>query len=181
RSEINSLMTGGMATIAGGVLAIYMGLLGDGDEATTIAFGKHLLTASILSAPAALMAAKILCPHSEGAVESQVVFPKNGQSESLLDAATQGATDGLKLALNVAAMLIAFTALIALLNYMVSEWIGSWTGLNSWVESVTEGRYETFNFSFVIGVLSAPFAWLLGVPNEDLLVIGQLLGERLVL
>lgn len=181
RSEINSLMTGGMATIAGGVLAIYMGLLGGGDEAATIAFGKHLLTASILSAPAALMAAKMICPQAEGVVDSQVVFPKGSQSRSLIDAATQGATDGLKLALNVAAMLIAFTALIALLNFLVSNWIGSWTGLNDWVHAVTDGTFEAFTFSFVVGVVSAPFAWLIGVPNEDLLVIGQLLGERLVL
>lgn len=179
RSEINSLMTGGMATIAGGVLAIYMRVLGGDDELARIAFGKHLLTASILSAPAAMVAAKMIAPQTKG-VDSQVAFPKEKEYDSLLDAATKGTSDGLKLALNVAAMLIAFTGLVALLNYVVGAWIGDWTGLNDWVASVTDGKFDSFNFSFLIGVLSAPFAWLLGVPNSDLLVVGQLLGERLV-
>lgn len=179
RSEINSLMTGGMATIAGGVLAIYMATLGGGDEAATIAFGKHLLTASILSAPAAMVAAKLVAPQTEG-VDGQVSFPKEKEYDGLLDAATKGTSDGLKLALNVGAMLVAFTGLVALLNFVVGSWIGEWTGLNDWVFSMTDGKFEAFNFSFVIGVLSAPFAWLLGVQNSDLLVVGQLLGERLV-
>lgn len=179
-SEINALMTGGMATIAGGVMAIYMGLLGAGDEAAVTAFGKHLLTASILSAPAALVAAKMIVPQTQ-AVDQKVTFPKEMESSSLLDAATRGTTDGLKLALNVGAMLIGFTALVALLNYLTGSTIGSWTGLNDWVFEVTGGKFEAFDFSFIVGLLSAPFAWLLGVPNADLLVVGQLLGERLVL
>lgn len=179
RSEINALMTGGMATIAGGVLAIYMSVMGGGDEAATIAFGKHLLTASILSAPAALIAAKMISPQLES-VEGEVAFPRETQYDGVIDAATKGTSDGLKLALNVGAMLVAFTGLVALLNYMVGSWIGEWTGLNAWVSSVTDGKFSAFNFSFVIGVLSAPFAWLLGVQNSDLLVVGQLLGERLV-
>ncbi|EDY82351.1 Na+ dependent nucleoside transporter family [Verrucomicrobiia bacterium DG1235] len=179
RSEINSLMTGGMATIAGGVLAIYMSALGGGDEASIIAFGKHLLTASILSAPAAMIAAKIIAPQTES-VDGQVAFPKEKEYDGLLDAATRGTSDGLKLALNVGAMLIAFTGLVALLNYVIGSWIGDWTGLNGWVASVTDGKFSAFDFSFLIGVLSAPFAWLLGVPNGDLLIVGQLLGERLV-
>lgn len=179
-SEINCLMTGGMATIAGGVLAIYMSRLGGGDEAATIAFGEMLLTASILSAPAALVAAKIIAPQKQE-VDLRVAFPKEAQASSLLDAATKGATDGLKLALNVGAMLIAFTALLALLNYVTGAWVGSWTGLNDWVASATDGRFAAFDFSFVVGVASAPFAWLMGVPNQDLLMVGQLLGERLAL
>ncbi|MBD5780346.1 Na+ dependent nucleoside transporter [Pelagicoccus sp. NFK12] len=179
RSEINSLMTGGMATIAGGVLAIYMRQLGGDDEAARIAFGKHLLTASILSAPAAMVVAKIIAPQTQD-VDGQVAFPKEKEYEGLLDAATKGTSDGLKLALNVGAMLVAFTGLVALLNYIIGAWLGEWTGLNAWVASVTEGRFEAFNFSFLIGVVSAPFAWLLGVQSEDLLIVGQLLGERLV-
>ncbi len=179
RSEINSLMTGGMATIAGGVLAIYMKQLGGDDELARIAFGKHLLTASILSAPAAMVVAKMIAPQTQS-VDGQVAFPKEKEYDSLLDAATKGTSDGLKLALNVGAMLVAFTGLVALLNYVVGSWIGDWTGLNGWVASVTDGRFEAFNFSFLIGVFSAPFAWLLGVQNSDLLIVGQLLGERLV-
>ncbi len=179
-SEINSLMTGGMATIAGGVLVIYMGMLGGADDAAVVAFGKHLLTASILSAPAALVAAKIIAPQTES-VDQRVVFPKESQAENLLDAATKGTTDGLKLALNVGAMLIAFTGLLAVLNYLVGSWIGSWTGLNDWVAGLTEGRMTRFDFSFVIGALSAPFALIMGVSWGDCLMVGQLLGERLVL
>lgn len=179
RSEINSLMTGGMATIAGGVLAIYMSALGGGDEASMIAFGRHLLTASILSAPAAMVVAKIIAPQTEN-VDGQVAFPKEKEYESLLDAATKGTSDGLMLALNVGAMLVAFTALVALLNYAIGSWVGEWTGLNAWVSDITDGKFTAFDFSFLIGAMSAPFAWLLGVPNSDLLVVGQLLGERLV-
>ena len=179
-SEINALMTGGMATIAGGVLAIYMRVLGGGDEEAMVAFGKHLLTASILSAPAALVAAKMLSPQTEP-VDLAMAFPKDTTSAGLLDAVTHGTSDGLKLALNVGAMLIAFTALVALANFLVAWGLGGWTGLNDWVAGVTEGRFAEFNISFVIGVASAPFAWLMGVPNGDLLLVGQLLGERLVL
>ncbi len=179
RSEVNALMTGGMATIAGGVLAIYMRLLGGDEELARIAFGKHLLTASVLSAPAALVVAKMIAPQTQ-AVDGQVAFPKEKEYDGLLDAATKGTSDGLKLALNVGAMLVACTGLVALLNYVLGSWIGEWTGLNAWVASATDGRFEAFNFSFIVGVVSAPFAWLLGVQNSDLLIVGQLLGERLV-
>lgn len=180
RSEIMSLMTGGMATIAGGVLVIYMVVLGGGSEERAIAFGQHLLTASILSAPAAMVVAKMLVPQTE-AIDDRLVFPKERSNDGLLDAATQGTRDGIKLALNVGGMLIAFTALVALANWVVAEGIGSWTGLNHWVARVTEGRFEAFNFSFLVGAMSAPFAWLIGAAWSDCLIVGQLLGERLVL
>ena len=179
-SEIMSLMTGGMATIAGGVLVIYMNVLGGGSGESAIAFGQHLLTASILSAPAAMVVAKILVPQLES-VDGQLVFPKERFNDGLLDAATQGTRDGIKLALNVGGMLIAFTALAALANWLIGEGLGSWTGLNDWVAQITDGRFETFNFSFMVGALSAPFAWLIGVAWSDCLIVGQLLGERLVL
>lgn len=180
RSEIMSLMTGGMATIAGGVLVMYMALLGGGSEEAAIGFGQHLLTASILSAPAAMVTAKILVPQTKS-IDTTLTFPEERMGASLLDATTRGTSDGVKLALNVGGMLIAFTALLALANWIVSEWIGSWTGLNLWVSDITKGKFDAFNVSFVIGVASAPFAWIIGVPWEDCLVVGQLLGERLVL
>lgn len=180
RSEVMSLMTGGMATIAGGVLVIYMSALGRGSEEATIAFGQHLLTASVLSAPAAMVVAKILVPQLD-TVSSELEFPKERMGDSLLDATTKGTSDGVRLALNVAGMLIAFTALLALANWIVSSWIGSWTGLNEWVAGATGGKFEAFNASFIIGIASAPFAWIIGVPWNDCLVVGQLLGERLVL
>lgn len=180
RSELMSLMTGGMATIAGGVLVVYMSVLGGGSEAEAIRFGQHLLTASILSAPAAMVTSKILVPQAD-AVEGALDFPKDRASQGILDAATKGTSDGIKLALNVGGMLLAFTALVALANWMLSAGIGEWTGLNHWVESITEGRFVSFNFSFLVGVASAPFAWVIGIAWEDCLIVGQLLGERLVL
>lgn len=180
RSEILSLMTGGMATIAGGVLVVYMSVLGGGDEASTIAFGQHLLTASILSAPAAMVTSKMILPQT-AEVNEELVFPQNAEEGGLLDAATKGTTDGIKLALNVGGMLLAFTALVAVANWAVSKGIGEWTGLNHWVTEVTGQRFQAFNFSFVVGVLSAPFAWVIGVAWDDCLIVGQLLGERLVL
>lgn len=180
RSEIMALMTGGMATIAGGVLVAYMVVLGGGDEAKAIAFGQHLLTASILSAPAAMVASKMLVPQT-AEIDEKLVFPQNATDSGILDAATKGTTDGIKLALNVGGMLLAFTALVALANWVVANGIGEWTGLNQWVSESTGGRFGEFNFSFVAGVLCAPFAWVIGVSWSDCLVVGQLLGERLVL
>ncbi len=178
-SEILSLMTGGMATIAGGVLAVYMVVLGSGLEEEAIVFGQHLLTASILSAPAAMVTAKILAPQVKE-VKGELAFPKEGQSAGLLDAATKGTSDGIKLALNVGGMLLAFTALVALANWVVSEGLGEWTGLNGLVATATDGRFEAFDFSFLVGVASAPFAWVIGIDWADCLIVGQLLGERLV-
>ena len=180
RSEIMALMTGGMATIAGGVLAVYMSVLGGGSDTDAIAFGQHLLTASLLSAPAAMVVSKILVPQVES-LDASLDFPSDNISGGLLDAATRGTSDGIKLALNVGGMLLAFTGLVYLLNWMVSSGVGEWSGLNSWVASITDGRFEAFNFSFLVGVASAPFAWLIGVAWEDCLIVGQLLGERLVL
>jgi CNT family concentrative nucleoside transporter len=180
RSEIMALMTGGMATIAGGVLVAYMAILGGGDEASSIAFGQHLLTASILSAPAAMVASKMLLPQTEP-VSEKLVFPEVTSNGGILDAATRGTTDGIKLALNVGGMLLAFTALVAVANWAVANGVGRWTGLNDWVSAITDGRFREFNFSFLAGVLCAPFAWVIGVSWGDCLIVGQLLGERLVL
>jgi len=180
RSEIMALMTGGMATIAGGVLAVYMSVLGGGSDTEAIAFGQHLLTASLLSAPAAMVVSKILVPQVEP-LDASLAFPSDQAAGGLLDAATRGTSDGIKLALNVGGMLLAFTGLVYLLNWMVSSGVGEWSGLNSWVGQITDGRFEAFNFSFLVGVVSAPFAWLIGVGWEDCLIVGQLLGERLVL
>ena len=180
RSEIMALMTGGMATIAGGVLVAYMAILGGGDEAVSIVFGQHLLTASILSAPAAMVASKMLLPQTEP-VSEKLVFLEVAGSGGILDAATKGTTDGIKLALNVGGMLLAFTALVAVANWAVANGVGKWTGLNDWVFAITDGRFREFNFSFLAGVLCAPFAWVIGVSWGDCLIVGQLLGERLVL
>lgn len=160
KSEIMCLMTGGMATVAGGVLAAYVGF---GIDA------GHLLAASVMSAPAALVCAKLMVPEVEESVTAGVVkidLPK--VSANVVDAAATGASDGLKLAVNVAAMLLAFIALIAMLNGILSG-LGGIIG------------YPEISFELIMGYLNAPIAWLLGVPWEDCLTIGSILGKKLIL
>jgi CNT family concentrative nucleoside transporter len=160
KSELMCLMTGGMATVAGGVLAAYVGF---GIDA------GHLLAASVMSAPAALVCAKLMVPEVEESVTAGIVkidLPK--VSANVVDAAATGASDGLKLAVNVAAMLLAFIALIAMLNGILSG-LGGLIG------------YPQLTFELIMGYLNAPIAWLLGVPWEDCLKVGAILGKKLVL
>ncbi len=183
KSELLCLMTGGMATIAGGVFAAYVGFLGGDDTVARQAFATHLLTASIMSAPAAIIAAKILFPETRETdlVHQKLEIPRQEVGNNLLDAISIGTTDGLRLAINVGAMLLVFTAFIAMLNFIFINFIGSWTGLNDFVVSATGGRFEGFNIQYILGVIFSPFAWLLGVPWEDSLMVGQLLGLKTTL
>ncbi len=183
RSEMMCLMTGGMATIAGGVFAAYVGFLGGGDPETQQLFATHLLTASIISAPAAIVAAKMLYPETReiDLGNQKLNIPRQEAGNNILDAISKGTTDGLRLAINVGAMLLVFTAFIAMLNYMVANFVGSWTGLNELVAERTEGRFTEFNIEYILGIAFAPFAWLLGVANEDILKVGQLLGLKTTL
>jgi CNT family concentrative nucleoside transporter len=178
RSELLCLMTGGMATIAGGVFGAYVWILGGTDPVSQALYAKHLLTASILSAPAAIVAAKILIPQDEP-VDHELRVNKDKLGENVFDAACQGTTQGLMLALNIGAMLITFLAFIALLNYLVSGF-GNLTGLNEWVVQVTSGAYDSLSLELVFGILFAPMAWVIGIGVEDLLPMGQLLGIKLV-
>ncbi len=178
RSELMCLMTGGMATIAGGVLASYIGFLGGESNAERIIFAKHLLTASIMSAPAAVVAAKILVPQREEFLnEMKLNTAKPGSNA--LEAISNGTSDGLKLAINVGAMLLVFTALIYMGNYILGDLIGNWTGLNSIISENT--IYSKLTFEFILGYLFAPVAWLIGVPADDIVLVGQLLGEKTIL
>ena len=183
RSEILCLMTGGMATIAGGVFAAYVGFLGGDDPAMQQLFATHLLTASIISAPAAIVAAKMLYPETRQIdLEHQKLdIPRQDVGNNMLDAISRGTTDGLKLAINVGAMLLVFTAFIAMLNYVLINGIGTWSGLNEYVSTTTNGRFEGFNMQFVLGILFAPIAWVLGVASSDMLMVGQLLGLKTTL
>ena len=180
RSEIAVIMVGGFAHIAGSVLASYVRILGGEDPVQQQIFATHLLTASVMSAPAAILVAKILCPETrEVTVEMQKLdVPRQQTGTNVLDAIARGTTDGLKLAVNVGVMLLVFTALIAMLNYILTNGIGGWSGLNSFVEQYTDGRFKSFNLQFILGVLFSPVAWLLGVPNSDIMVVGQLLGTK---
>ncbi len=181
RSEIMCLMTGGMATIAGGVFAAYVGFLGGTDEVLRIYFAKHLLTASLISAPAAIVAAKILLPETkEKNIDTQMKM-SGSTSHNLLDAISTGTTDGFRLAVNVGVMLLVFTALISFANALLMKFIGSWTGLNAYVIEATDGSFSGFDFTYVLGVIFAPVAWLIGTPWEDCLLLGQLLGQKTVI
>ncbi len=181
RSEINCLMTGGMATIAGGVFGAYMAMLGGDSIAGKQLFGLHLLTASIISAPAAIVAAKILFPEVRSQQNRQPLeVPRHQAGSNVLDALSNGTTDGVKLAVNVGAMLLAFMAFIYLSNHVLLA-LGDLTGLNTWVRSSTGGTYQGFSLEYIFGLLFAPVAWLLGVPWKDLMSVGQMLGEKTIL
>jgi CNT family concentrative nucleoside transporter len=177
KSEIMALMTGGMATIAGGVLAAYIGFLGGETAAEQTIFAKHLLAASIMSAPAALVAAKILVPETEE-FDNTMHIHKEKMGANVLEAISNGTTDGLKLAINVAAMLLVFTALIYMFNYFLLK-TGDLMSLNSWIAQNTS--YDNLSFQFILGYLFAPISWIIGVPFADIVTVGQLLGEKTIL
>jgi CNT family concentrative nucleoside transporter len=180
RSEVMCLMTGGMATIAGGVLASYIALLGGADHEMQVLFARHLLTASILSAPAALVISKIMVPETEP-VDRQLNVNNEKIGTNALEAITNGTSEGLKLAINVGAMLLVFTAFVAMFNYILSDFIGAKSGLNSFIQEQSGGKYTGFNLQLIMGYLFAPLAWICGVASEDLIVAGQLLGEKTIL
>jgi len=176
-SEMLCLMSGGMATIAGGVLAAYIGFLGGDDPVQQIIFAKHLLAASVMSAPAAIVASKMLFPEKEE-FETKLEVAKSDMGANPLEAIANGTTDGIKLAVNVAAMLLVFIALISMANYILLK-IGDWSSLNTWIADHT--RYSELSFNMILGYIFAPIAWLMGVCKEDMFLVGQLLGEKTVL
>ncbi|AWT59868.1 MAG: Putative nucleoside permease NupX [Candidatus Moanabacter tarae] len=180
KSEIVCLMTGGMATIAGAVLIAYMNILGGEDEIRKIEVGKHLISASIIAAPGAIICAKMLFPESEK-VETDLRVGKESIGVNLFDAVANGTTQGLKLAVNVGAIVLVFLALMALLNYIATDWIGSWSGINEMISDSTGGIYESLTLQFIFGVLFSPVAFLMGVDGGNLLVVGQLLGQKMVM
>jgi len=182
RSEMLALMVGGMATIAGSVFAIYMGMLGGSDQESRLLFGKFLLCASAMNAPAALLFAKILIPETEE-VNRVVKVNRQEIGRNPIDALANGTTEGLKLALNVAAMLISFYAFILLINYFLS-FIGglsvnSEADLNQWISTATDSRFVELSLQAIFGFLFAPIAWLIGVPSHEILEVGQLIGTKL--
>ncbi|MBK9107380.1 MAG: Na+ dependent nucleoside transporter [Saprospiraceae bacterium] len=179
KSEMLCLMTGGMATIAGSVFGAYMAMLGGSDDQQMLYFGLHLLTASIISAPAAIIAAKILYPETEE-VNQNLEIPKSQMGENFLDALSHGTTDGLKLAVNVGAMLLAFMAMVYLVNIILTQ-VGEITGLNLWLSEATLGKYKELNLQYIMGILFSPIAWIIGVDGQYMIPVGQLLGEKTIL
>jgi len=177
RSEILCIMIGGMANTAGSVLGAYVSLLGASNPGGQEYFALHLMTQSILSAPAAIICAKMLFPQTQPVI-TDVTIPKQKLGDNFLDAISLGTTDGLKLAVNVGAMLIAFTALIFIFNYMLAK-IGDWTTLNGVIAANTP--YQTLSFQMILGYIFSPVAWLIGIDSSEMLKAGSLLGEKTIL
>ncbi len=175
KSEILLVMVGGMATVAGGVLAAYIGFLGGNDPLLRLEFAKHLLAASVMAAPGAIVVSKMLFPQTES-IDTNVEVSKEKIGSNILDAIATGTTEGLKLAANVAAMLLVFIAFIAMINYTLG-WIGDWSGLNEIIAANTP--YSKFSLETVLGIVFAPLMWLIGVAQEDMMLMGQLLGIKL--
>ena len=175
KSEILLVMIGGMATVAGGVLAAYIGFLGGGDPDLKVYYAKHLLTASVMAAPGAIVISKILYPETEK-IDSNVEVSQDKIGSNFLDAISIGTSEGLKLAANIAAMLLVFIAFIALINYILSGF-GELTNLNDWISDKTV--YSELSLELILGYIFAPVMWLIGVAKEDVTLMGQLLGIKL--
>ncbi|GAA3513788.1 nucleoside transporter [Aquimarina addita] len=175
RSEILLVMVGGMATVAGGVLAAYIGFLGGNDEQLRLEFARHLLAASVMAAPGAIVISKILFPQTEK-IDRTIEVTQDKIGSNVLDAISNGTTEGLKLAANVGAMLLVFVALIAMLNGMLG-WFGEVTTFNTFISEHTP--YKSFSLESILGTVFAPLMWLIGVAKEDMMLMGQLLGIKL--
>ncbi len=180
KSEILLVMIGGMATIAGGVLAAYVSFLGGDDPQLRLYYAKHLLTASIMAAPGAVVFSKILIPQTEK-IEEKVNLTQEKIGKNILEAMANGTSEGLKLAVNVGAMLLVFIAFIAMGNYFLKDFLGDILGINDWVKDLTDGQYDGFTLQFILGYIFAPLIWLLGVASEDIALVGQLLGEKIIM
>lgn len=176
RSEIFLVMVGGMATVAGSVLGAYIGFLGGNDPVQRLEFAKTLLAASVMAAPGAVVISKIIYPQTE-AVETNVHIPNEKIGANLLTAISNGTSEGIKMAVNVGAMLLVFIALIAMLNGILAA-LGGGVGLNSWIAAHTP--YNQLSIELLLGYLFAPLMWLIGVAKEDITLVGQLLGVKLV-
>jgi len=176
KSEILLVMVGGMATVAGGVLAAYIGFLGGNDPLLRLEFAKHLLAASVMAAPGAIIISKILYPQTE-AINTDVEVSKDKIGSNILDAIATGTSEGLKLAANVGAMLLVFIAFIAMINYGLNVF-GSFTGLNG-VIAQHLAPYDKFSLETILGTIFSPLMWIIGVAKEDMMLMGQLLGIKL--
>jgi len=181
-SELHCLMTGGMATIAGSVMGAYITFLGGGNPEQLSKFATYLLCASIMNAPAAIVMAKIFLPEtSPESIDRNLVVSKQAIGVNIVDALATGAADGLRLALNIGAMLLAFIAVIAALNWILIEGIGSWTGLNEWVRMTTDNRFSGFSLEYIFGQLFRVIAFAMGVEWSQTLSVGSLLGQKMVI
>ncbi|WP_417872921.1 NupC/NupG family nucleoside CNT transporter [Xanthomarina gelatinilytica] len=175
KSEMLLVMIGGMATVAGAVLAAYIGFLGGDDPALRLVYAKHLLAASVMAAPGAIVISKILYPQTEE-INTEVEVSSEKIGSNILDAIANGTTEGLRLAVNVGAMLLVFVAFIAMINGIL-EWIGGFSTINTWMAANTP--YPALSLEAILGTIFAPLMWLIGVASEDIMMMGQLLGIKL--
>jgi len=175
KSEILLVMIGGMATVAGGVLAAYIGFLGGNDEQLRLEFARHLIAASVMAAPGAIIISKILYPQTEN-VAKEIEISNEKIGSNILDAISNGTTEGLKLAVNVGAMLLVFVAFIAMLNGILG-WFGDITTVNVWIAANSD--FDQLSLEAILGVIFAPLMWLIGVNTSDIFLMGQLLGVKL--
>jgi concentrative nucleoside transporter, CNT family len=182
KSELNCLMVGGMATIAGSVLGAYVSFLGGGDPVQQSKFATYLLSASIMNAPAAIVLAKLFMPETEPEkIDRNLIVSKDQIGVNLIDAIATGASDGLKLALNIGAMLLAFIAVIYAINWVLVDFVGAYTGLNDFVIQSTNGTYQGFSLQYILGQVFRVFAFCIGVSWDESLYVGSLLGQKMVI
>jgi len=175
RSEIFLVMVGGMATVAGSVLGAYIGFLGGNDPVQRLEFAKSLLAASVMAAPGAVVIAKIIYPQTDE-IKTDVKISRDKIGSNFLSAISIGTNEGIKMAVNVGAMLLVFIALIAMLSSILASF-GDLVGLNDWIAEHT--IYKTFSIEFILGYLFAPLMWIIGVAKEDVALMGQLIGIKL--
>ncbi len=178
-SEIMLIMVSGMSTMAGGVLAAYISMLGGGNPELELEFAKHLLSASVMAAPGAIAFAKILKPQTE-AIDNSINVSKDKVGKNVLDSISNGTGEGLKLAANIGAMLLVFYALLAGFN-SICFGIGEFTHLNGLIESSSDGRFQGLSMEYIMSVIFYPIIWLLGLPLQDIPLVGRLLGEKIIL
>ncbi len=179
RSEMLLVMAGGMATLAGGVLAVYIKVLGGGDPVQELIYAKHLLAASIMAAPGVIVISKMLLPQTNEIVK-EVDVSKEKIGKNVLDAISNGTSEGIRLAVNVAGMLLVFIGLIAMVNFIFVK-MGDWTSLNNSITALTSGEYNELSLQFILGYAFAPLMWLLGVAADDIDLVGRVLGEKLIM
>jgi CNT family concentrative nucleoside transporter len=182
QSELLCLMTGGMATIAGSVMGAYITFLGGTDPTQLVKFATYLLCASIMNAPGAIVMAKIFLPETEPEkIDRSLKVSKESIGVNVIDALATGAADGLKLALNIGGMLLAFIAIIYAMNWILVDGIGNWTGLNEWVVQSTNGAFNGFSLQYIFGQVFRVFAFAMGVSWHEALQVGSLLGQKMVI
>jgi CNT family concentrative nucleoside transporter len=182
QSELHCVMVGGMATIAGSVMGAYVTFLGGTDPDQLVKFATYLLCASVMNAPAAIVMSKIFMPETEPEkIDRKVTVTKDTIGVNVVDALATGAADGLKLAVNIAGMLLAFIAVIYALNWILVDGIGAWTGLNVWVQQSTNGAFTGFSLQYIFGQVFRVFAFAMGADWSETLYVGSFLGQKLVI